>query len=286
MHSMTWQPPIAATGPGLPPGRIWRRESGRLRYLVFVPPGAGPDAPVLVSVHGVSRNAEDHARAFAPIADHAGAILVAPAFDATDYKGYQRLAARGRPGGAGLALQEILAEVRQDTGCRTRDIHLFGYSGGGQFAHRFAMAWPEQVKKVAVASAGWYTLPDPAAEYPAGLRTQARHPWRCRPADFLRIPMLVAVGDRDTAQDDNLRRRAELDARQGTNRLERARRFTECMREAARCAGVPAHIEFCLLTNVAHSFADCMQVGNLGTRIEQFFFGAPATRVPVSGASQ
>src|SRR5512147_785390 len=56
--------------------RVARGERGE-DYLLYVPAAAGPGTPVLVDVHGISRNVEEHATLLAPFAERYGVILVA-----------------------------------------------------------------------------------------------------------------------------------------------------------------------------------------------------------------
>jgi poly(3-hydroxybutyrate) depolymerase len=61
--------------------------------------------------------------------------------------------------GEGEFLQDLLAEMRREYPLKPR-MMLTGYSRGGQFAHRFAVALPEQVAAVAPFAAGTWTTPD------------------------------------------------------------------------------------------------------------------------------
>lgn len=56
-------------------------------------------------------------------------------------------------------LDEVLKAVRSEYSIRPK-ILLTGYSRGGQFAHRFALAHPEKVEAVAPFAAGTWTTPD------------------------------------------------------------------------------------------------------------------------------
>jgi hypothetical protein len=85
-----------------------------------------------------------------------------------------------------------------------------------------------------------------------------------RPEAFARVPLLVAVGEHDDdGAAENLRRSLRLDAQQGTNRLERATRWVDAMRQAAREAGCAPRIRFEQIAGAGHSFAECME-GGLG----------------------
>ena len=66
---------------------ILRSTSGDtpVPYYVFVPASARHQAPIWVSVHGLSENARDHALQLSAWAARLGAVLVAPHFEAERY---------------------------------------------------------------------------------------------------------------------------------------------------------------------------------------------------------
>jgi hypothetical protein len=140
------------------------------------------------------------------------------------------------------------------------------------------MAHPNRFTSAAIAAPGWYTFPSREHAYPLGIRsTRRRLGLRMRPEAFLRVPLLVAVGERDyDERAENLRRERALDAQQGTSRLERATRWVSAMQEAAAAHGCAPRTRLALIPNAAHSFADCMDNG-LGELVLAHI-GAPATR--------
>jgi predicted esterase len=258
-------------------GRILRartRDECALEYLAYCPVSAREDAPLLVAVHGYTRNAAEQAERFAPLCEAAGVVLAAPHFDAERYRDYQRLGLRGAR--ADRALEAMLAELRSSLGMLLGRVALFGFSGGGQFVHRAVMAHPKRFTSAAIASPGWYTFPTREHAYPLGIRgARSKLGVRMRPEAFLRTPILVAVGERDDDERaDNLRHEPELDAQQGTNRLERATRWVSAMQAAAAAHGCAAQVRLALIPNAAHSFADCMDNG-LGELVLAHV-GAPA----------
>lgn len=232
-----------------------------LDYLAYCPAGVERSAPLLVAVHGYTRNAVEQAERFAPLCEAAGAVLVAPHFDAERYRDYQRLGVRGLR--ADAALEALVGELRARLGLLLGRIALFGFSGGGQFVHRLVMAHPNRFTSAAVAAPGWFTFPSREQAWPLGLRgARKRLGVALRPEAFLRIPMLVAVGEHDDDERaENLRREPLLDAQQGTTRLERATRWVRAMQGAAAEHGSAPRVELALIPNAAHSFADCMDNG-------------------------
>lgn len=256
-----------------------------LDYYLYVPPGGGRDARVLVVVHGIGTNAAEQALLLAPFAERHGVVLVAPCFTNPPYRAYQRL---GTPEArSDRALERAVEDAARLTRANASQILLMGYSGGGQFVHRYAMAHPSRVAAAVVAAAGWYTYPDPTAPFPYGIAPAPRLPDLRFDLDaLLRVPMLVAAGERDVERDAALRQGPEVDLRQGPHRLERARRFVEAMHRAARDAGLTPAVAFHELPRTRHSFLSSVRRGGLAELAFAFLLGSEeraggcATRVP------
>ena len=262
-------------------GKVLRRahaDEPAHEYFVYVPATADVGAPLFVGVHGISRNAEELARRFAPYCDRRGAVMVAPYFSQGHSTDYQRLGRSGRGPRADLALNAILDEAALLTGAAVARVHLFGFSGGAPFAHRYAMAYPPRVAAAAVAAAGWYTFPDTRRRFPYGVRASRELPGvRFDPEEFLRVPITALVGGRDTSTDDlRSTRRA---SRQGQDRVERARNWVEAMRAAARSFHLEPRVSLEVIPDGDHSYAGLMDGGRLGDRVFAALFG-DATAAP------
>ena len=129
-------------------------------YFVYLPPRFDRQKAywALVVVHGSGQ----HGRVPYPNASLArfvaesdlDAIVVSPSFpnDDNNRSRFPRL-------GEGAFLDTVLHEVRRDYLVKPK-ILLTGYSRGGQFAHRYAMAHPERVAAVVPMAAGTWTTPD------------------------------------------------------------------------------------------------------------------------------
>lgn len=223
--------------------------------------------PALVAVHGIRRNAEEQARLFGPRLAAQGRVVIAPVFDAVQWPHYQRLGA-----GAAPALAALLDALAGALAMRLQTVDLFGFSGGAQFAHRFAMLHPGRLRRLSLASAGWYTFPDDAP-YPLGLGA-AESGHRTRSARmqsqldaFLALPIDVCVGERDSQRDANTRSGARIDAQQGRHRRARASRWSEAVAIEAAVRGVRAQVRFAVLPGCGHSFRQCVQRGGLLERV-------------------
>ena len=262
--------------------RITVGRKPRQACYLYVPHRIEQPARLFVAVHGISRNAREHAERFAPLAEKHGVIAVAPRFGRKGFAGYQRLAPdlRGRP--ADRVFDEILAEVRTLLALPDAPVHLFGFSGGGQFVHRYTMAHPGKVAKVVVGAAGWYTFPDPDVRFPRGLRVPSDRLTLASPA-FLRVPMAVVVGDRDTERDEALNQSPRIDRQQGRDRFERGRRWIDGMRTAARRQGHQTRYDFVALRGIGHDFTDAMTRGAMGEAVFRFLFDdRPGAGAPVA----
>lgn len=166
--------------------------------------------------------------------------------------------------------------MRALTGVETRKTHLFGYSGGGQFVHRYAFTYPEQVAAMVIGASGWYTFPDPDLDYPLGLRRTANSPAVCQnPAEFLNIPACVLVGDKDTRRDAKLNKSRRIDAHQGTTRLERGQRWVAAMSASADTLKLDILYQFNALTGADdHSFSRNVKRGWMAAHVFEFLFSA------------
>lgn len=240
-------------------------------YFVHIPTRLDPTRRPVVAVHGIRREAEAQIKAFAPWAEETGRVVIAPLFTESDYPRYQKVVSDGCQ--ADQALLGALRHIAETTGVDTSRFDLFGFSGGAQFAHRFALLHPERVGRLAVAAAGWYTLPDPAQSFPYGLAPPPGVGQAFLPnlEAFLALPTLILVGEQDTSRDATFRKDRGLDATQGRNRVQRAARWAKELRAAAARSGIPAVVRFRLVPNSGHSFQQCVDAGRLDRFVQEWF---------------
>lgn len=259
-----------------PAGRVFADaiENPPIRCFYYLPQAIDPAAIPLVCVHGISRNALEHLFAFRARADEQGAPMIAPMFDRKSYRGYQTLG-MAKGWNAVSAFDAVLDHARGVIGVSTDRVNLFGYSGGAQFVHRYAMANPLRVNAFAIASAGWYTMPDPTLAFPLGAASQASPVIDL--GAFLARPMLAIVGSADTAQDSALRRTKKIDALEGSNRVERARSWVRAINSAAAERGQSRAAAYVELQGAGHSFSECVEAG-IAARLFSFLY-PPRTAV-------
>lgn len=253
-------------------------------YLLFRPENPDDRKGPIVFVHGYSRRAHAQAGKLRSLCAMSGRTLIAPLFSAATHPRYQRLGYGACGRRADAVLIACLEDAEQRTGCRVDDVVLIGYSGGAQFAHRFAMAHPQRLLTVIAVAAGWYTLPVPHLRYPGGLQATGRsRDMTFNPEHFLRVPMHVIVGAEDTGT-RNLRMSSELNRTQGSTRVERARRWVATMRLAAESFSLPPRISYREIPGMGHSFSRFVAEGMLLTLIGATLEDAPGNVGPIDAA--
>lgn len=180
------------------------RASGadpRLSWCGLLPPES---RGLAVLVHGSDRDAVGMLRVFRSWAETERIALVAPLFPggvpvAGDCDGYKSLRT------SEYRYDEALANMLEDAralGVPAGPFLLFGFSGGAQFAHRYALAHPENVRALGIVAPGnvtrfgvqhgwWAGVHDADAILGSTLRRDA----------IGRIPVLALVGADDDGRD-------------------------------------------------------------------------------------
>lgn len=148
----------------------------RFSYCLYVPDDyqaePGKTYALAVLVHGTERDVQAYRDAFADFGRDNDCIILAPLFpvgipDPGEYDGYKYLKHGDiRFDEVLLAMvEEISAVYRVDSD----RFLLFGYSGGGHFAHRFLYLHPERVLAASIGAPGAVTLLDDDLPWPAGI---------------------------------------------------------------------------------------------------------------------
>jgi pimeloyl-ACP methyl ester carboxylesterase len=245
---------------------------GGLAALLALPPRpAAAPMPLLISVHGYTRQALEHVDVFAPLAAERGWALLAPVFDEQHHRRYQQLLHARRGTRSDLALIDLVERLARSEGLAEDGWLMFGYSAGAQFAHRFALRHPQRVGALALGAPGWYTWPDDSLPFPQGF---GNGDIRLGPLDcerFLRLPMAVWVGERDCTQDEFLREDEDLNRRQGPHRLARAQAWVQAVSQARSRRGWPPLPPVQQVARAGHSLPACHRKGRLGDEVVQFF---------------
>ncbi|SFO54089.1 hypothetical protein SAMN04489713_10751 [Actinomadura madurae] len=209
------------------------RLDPRFSYALFVPEDIQDDEPPLrlwVFVHGTGRRTELYLDKLADLARTERAVVMTPHFpagiggaDAID--NYHDLAY------AGIRFDSVLLGMIDDVAHRwnveASPFFLHGFSGGGQFSHRFLYVHPERLTAVSIGAPGRITLPT-AASWPRGIDDlQDRFGHAFDPDAVARVPIQVLAGSLDNIPSTS----ASPPADGGPDRLSRAHALATALKD-------------------------------------------------------
>ena len=252
---------------GLRTGRFVLSDwSGPPITIHFVEPDTDmmADAPVVIVMHGVNRNADDYADNWRDLVEEHGFRVYAPEFSDADFPGaaMYNLGGIGTDGPYAYSAIEPLFSAIMERGGSAEGYYLFSHSAGAQFVHRAVLF--EDLPRLIMAfsaNAGWYTLPDAETDWPYGLNGASVDD--AAVGRWLGRPLVVLLGDQDTdRRDRNLRRTTEAMA-QGEHRYARGAFFMRTARDRAVELGVPFAWTAYNVPGVAHDNAGMAQAAAL-----------------------
>lgn len=145
----------------------------RFAYSLFVPPDVGAATTILVAQHGTGRAMFDMRNAFGEFGRYNDCLVLAPLFPVGplgdgNSDGFKYI----REGDIryDTVLLGMIDEVAGRYGINADRFFLYGYSGGGHFAHRFFYLHPDRLKAVSIGAPGSVTMPDETRDYWVGCR--------------------------------------------------------------------------------------------------------------------
>jgi pimeloyl-ACP methyl ester carboxylesterase len=236
-------------------------------FVLYVPRAAMARpgrAKILVSVHGYSgrkcnskgrTRVQRYAEYWTTLADRNGWVVLAPHFDEKRFgNDYQRLNFPGLR--ADIRLNDLVEETgRWLPGIPTHKFLLFGFSGGGQFAHRYVAFNPERVERAVCGAPGWYMWPDSNLPYPLGVSPNGL-PWGMMPRlrALCGTDLLLLVGEKDFTQGTFRKRHKQYDLTrlQGEGRKQRAQKWLAAMEQFAETEHCDFRITFKVVPEMAH----------------------------------
>lgn len=214
-----------------------------LPVKVFVPAAATTATPIVIVMHGASRDLPRYYSDWRKEGEEHGFIVVVPHFtkDAFPGSANYNLGAvfdpgtgtmRPRPKWTFTAIEPLFDAVVELVGGEQAQYTLFGHSAGSQFVHRFLYFVPEaRVKRAIAANAGWYTMPDFGVDWPYGLGESGIAPEVLK--TYLGRDLVVLLGDADVIrEDEDLRKTPEAEL-QGPHRFARGHTFFRVARARA-----------------------------------------------------
>ncbi len=235
-------------------------------YYPYVPvehmAQARSQAPLIIAVHGSSRNPKDLRDAYAGFAEEHGCFVLAPLFPldldtVVPDEEYKQLI--GDTLRYDHVLWAMVDELSAATQTQFTSIFLFGFSGGAQFAQRLLYLDASRITAVSLGAPSYVTLPDPQHDWWTGMGDfEARFG---QPADMealRRLPIQLLCGAEDNL-DFEIYSAAEMGmderayAAYGRNRQQRIMK----LRDAYAHIGVDC--DFALVPSAAHSFGPLLE---------------------------
>lgn len=228
------------------------KQAHGLDYFLYCPPNTSPVSPLLVSIHGHTRNVAEHAFRLAPIAREHNAVLVVPHFSRKRFPHFNYLQPDANGIFPGDALDTVLTDAKLRLGMASNEVFLFGYSAGAQFGHRYLMLSGKRISRAALFAPGWFTWPITELAFPQGLGpSDALHGRNIKVKNLGKTDICVFVGKNDIRRDRSLNTKPKIDRIQGKSRLERAERWVPAVNKK-----LPEthQIQLNVLNGVGHDF--------------------------------
>lgn len=217
--------------------------------------------PLVIAMHGLTRNAIQTRDNWLELAEKHGLIVVAPYLDRQRFptRLYQQGGVVGEPDRAKWLYQTIerlYDHLAMQKRAEAGGYVLFGHSAGAQFVHRMVLAMPEARYRVAIAgNAGFYTLPTGKVEaggfeFPFSLDGTP-----ISEADrkaVLQRPMVLMLGDRDNDPNHYQLNNSDGAKAQGPHRFARGQFFFAAAEAEAKRLGVPLGWKKVVVPGVDH----------------------------------
>jgi len=233
-----------------------------------IPTTTNESSPMLIVFHGAGRDAKESRDAMIDLANTKRVILVVPEFSDEYYPGSNRynllniFADGENPSAATMhskdiwtsaVIEPLFSFMKQKVGSKVITFDVFGHSAGAQVAHRYLfLAQSEYLDRVVSASAGWYTMPDLAIDFPYGLNETNKTDEDLK--TYFGKKMYVIVGANDIDPNSyNLRHTPEADV-QGNNRVERAQYFYGQAQLKSQQLGVSLAWQYKSIPDAGHDF--------------------------------
>lgn len=181
------------------------RLDPRLLYTLYVPKDYDEYGDktywLTVVVHGTERSPAEYRDRYAKFAEEQGSIVLAPLFaantqDSNDLENYKLIDYRGTR--YDLVLLSMIDEVAAKYRLRSHRFLLFGFSGGGHFAHRFFYLHPHRLLGVSIGAPGVVTLLDDRNDWWVGVRdVYRRFGVKMNLPALRRVPVQMVIGSED-----------------------------------------------------------------------------------------
>ena len=177
----------------------------RFSYNAYIPNNYNEEDssvyPLLVVIHGTNRPVEKYRDAFKDFAEVNNTIILVPVFPAGivepgDLSSYKFIKSHG------IHYDAILLAMIDEMAIKYKIMKdkflLYGFSGGGQFAHRFFYLHPERLLGVSIGAPGRITYLNPTEKWYVGTQDIEEQMGISINLDEMRkVPVQMVIGDLD-----------------------------------------------------------------------------------------
>lgn len=176
----------------------------RFSYHLYIPENyhSLETLDLVVLVHGSGREAQTLRDEFASFAEEHSCVVLAPLFpigygDPFDTSNYKLVNYRDIR--YDHVLLSMVDEVKSRyTKTQSQKFFLYGFSGGGQFVHRFAFLHPKRLHALVCGAPGSHTEIDHTRNYPQGVKDfESIFGQPVQWTDLKSVPTMFIVGDAD-----------------------------------------------------------------------------------------
>lgn len=218
---------------------------------------------LIVLIHGTERSAEGYRNRFKKFAELTNSIVLAPLFPAgpigqKELTNYNYLKNENTSRRYDLWLLDLIKELKETFPIEEK-LYLHGFSGGGQYAHRFYYLYPELIQAVSVGAPGTITTFDTDENWPLGIKNVDEEFERSISFEKLQsVAVQIIAGEMDTAP-------LKLDKGLTRTRIENCRLLQENLNEKEICVDFElvsdaGHNGFLILDEVQEFFLEKMEM--------------------------
>lgn len=225
--------------------------------------------PLLLTLHGLNRNAEGYRDYSRTLADRFGFLVVAPKFDPKHFPTWRYQAggiarAATQPGSGPLNIEpesrwtghmllKIIEFIRAAEGRADLPYYLSGHSAGGQALSRFAAFIPNEARRIVITNPSTYIWPTRDVRFPygfGGLPDALSNDAAIR--RYLAQPVTIFLGQADVNRDPSLNVRDGA-VQQGPNRYQRGLNVFRAAQKLSQEKGWKFDWRLVEVPDVAHS---------------------------------
>lgn len=235
----------------------------RFSFGLLIPDGhafSGPELPLLVVIHGTRRQTGSYLNKLKAFSNEHSCVVLCPLFpagiiDQGDVHNYKTILYKDIR--FDLILLSMIEQAARIWCLKINKFFMHGFSGGGQFAHRFFYLHPERLAGVSIGAPGRFTPPDSETSWPAGLHDVPVLFGISNCPDFramAAVPVQFIVGEKDTdvSQLQVVKRPNAAESEAGGNRVQRIR----WLHDAWEKVGVPS--ELTEVPGIGHDGIKCL----------------------------